>query len=417
MPPEVLRTNAELSTLRSNMRRTLFVVVGFGCLIALVSNGPRTAIGFFLTPLSNANHWGRDVFALALALQNLLWGAGQPFAGMIADRFGAVPVLCAGAFMYALGLGFMAYSTSAAMLDLSAGGLIGFGLAGCSFMIVLAAFGKIVPPQWRSLAFGGVTAASSFGQFLFSPLAVLLMDQFGWQQALLIFAVSILAVLPFSFALATPRSEAARQAAPLSLRRAIGEAFAHRSYLLVVLGFFTCGFQIAFITIHLPAYLADRGLSAEVGGWTLGVIGLFNIVGSLAAGWLGDRMPKRYLLSFIYLVRAVAILAFIWFPITPVTCILFGATMGLMWLSTVPPTNGIIAVIFGTQWLATLAGFAFFSHQVGGFLGVWLGGIVFDRTGSYDAVWWLAVVLGVLSAIVNLPIVEKPVPRLAAVPA
>jgi MFS family permease len=417
MPPEVLRTNAELSTLRSNMGRTLFVVVGFGCLIALVSNGPRTAIGFFLTPLSNANHWGRDVFALALALQNLLWGAGQPFAGMIADRFGAVPVLCVGAFMYALGLGFMAYSTSAAMLDLSAGGLIGFGLAGCSFMIVLAAFGKIVPPQWRSLAFGGVTAASSFGQFLFSPLAVLLMDQFGWQQALLIFAVSILAVLPFSFALATPRSEAARQAAPLSLRRAIGEAFAHRSYLLVVLGFFTCGFQIAFITIHLPAYLADRGLSAEVGGWTLGVIGLFNIVGSLAAGWLGDRVPKRYLLSFIYLVRAVAILAFIWFPITPVTCILFGATMGLMWLSTVPPTNGIIAVIFGTQWLATLAGFAFFSHQVGGFLGVWLGGIVFDRTGSYDAVWWLAVVLGVLSAIVNLPIVEEPVPRLAAVPA
>ena len=417
MPPEVLRANAELSTLRSNLRRTLFVVVGFGCLIALVSNGPRTAIGFFLTPLSNANHWGRDVFAFALALQNLLWGAGQPFAGMIADRFGAVPVLCAGAFMYALGLGFMAYSTSAAMLDLSAGGLIGFGLAGCSFMIVLAAFGKIVPPQWRSLAFGGATAASSFGQFLFSPLAVLLMDQFGWQQALLIFAVSILAVLPFSFALATPRSEVARQAAPLSLRRAIGEAFAHRSYLLVVLGFFTCGFQIAFITIHLPAYLADRGLSAEVGGWTLGVIGLFNIVGSLAAGWLGDRMPKRYLLSFIYLVRAVAILAFIWFPITPVTCILFGATMGLMWLSTVPPTNGIIAVIFGTQWLATLAGFAFFSHQVGGFLGVWLGGIVFDRTGSYDAVWWLAIVLGVLSAIVNLPIVEKPVPRLAAVPA
>jgi len=402
---------------KSTIWRSLFVVIGFGCLIALVSNGPRTAIGFFLAPLSNANHWGRDVFALALALQNLLWGVGQPLAGMIADRFGAIPVLCAGALMYALGLALMAYSTSALMLDVSAGALIGFGLAGCSFMIVLAAFGKIVPTQWRSAAFGGVTAASSFGQFLFSPLAVLLMDQFGWQQALVIFAVSMLTVLPLSFALATPRTEAARHAAPQPLRQALREAFAHRSYVLVVLGFFTCGFQIQFITVHLPAYLVDRGLTAEVGGWTLGAIGFFNIFGSLTAGWLGDRVPKRYLLSFIYFARAVAILAFIWFPITPLTCILFGATMGLMWLSTVPLTNGNIAVIFGTQWLATLAGFAFFSHQVGGFLGVWLGGLVFDRTGSYDAVWWLAIAFGVLSAIINLPIVEKPVPRIAAVPA
>jgi MFS family permease len=186
---------------------------------------------------------------------------------------------------------------------------------------------------------------------------------------------------------------------------------------LVVLGFFTCGFQVAFITVHLPAFLADRGLSAEVGGWTIGAIGFFNIFGSLTAGWLGDRMPKHYLLSFIYFIRALAILAFIWFPITPFTCIVFGATMGLMWLSTVPPTNGIIAAVFGTQWLATLAGFAFFSHQVGGFLGVWLGGVVFDRTGSYDLVWWLAILFGVLSAIINLPIVEKPVPRIATLPA
>jgi predicted MFS family arabinose efflux permease len=284
-------------------------------------------------------------------------------------------------------------------------------------MIVLAAFGKIVPMQWRSFAFGGVTAASSFGQFLFSPLAVVLMDQFGWQQALVIFAVAMLSVLPLSLALAVPRAETARHGAPQSLRQALGEAFVHRSYVLVVLGFFTCGFQIAFITVHLPAYLVDRGLSVEVGGWTIGAIGLFNIFGSLAAGWLGDRMPKRYMLSFIYFVRALAILAFIWFPITPFTCIVFGATMGLMWLSTVPPTNGIIAVIFGTQWLATLAGFAFFSHQVGGFLGVWLGGVVFDRTGSYDLVWWLAILFGVLSAIINLPIVEKPVARIATLPA
>jgi MFS family permease len=224
-------------------------------------------------------------------------------------------------------------------------------------------------------------------------------------------------VLPLSLALATPTARGPRGAAPQSLRQALGEAFAHRSYVLLMLGFFTCGFQLAFITVHMPAYLVDRGLSATVGGWTIATIGLFNIVGSVTAGWLGDRMPKRYLLSIIYFVRAAAILVFISFPVTPFSCIAFGAIMGLMWLSTVPPTNGIIAVMFGTRWLATLAGFAFFSHQVGGFLGVWLGGIVFDRTGSYDPVWWLAILFGVLSALINMPIVEKPVSRLAVVPA
>jgi MFS family permease len=224
-------------------------------------------------------------------------------------------------------------------------------------------------------------------------------------------------VLPLSTALATPPSEATHMAGSQSLRQALGEAFAHRSYVLLVLGFFTCGFQLQFITVHMPSYLVDRGLSAQVGGWTIATIGLFNIVGSVMAGWLGDRMPKRYLLSTIYFLRAAAILAFISFPVTPATCIAFGAVMGLMWLSTVPPTNGIIALMFGTRWLATLAGFAFFSHQVGGFLGVWLGGIVFDRTGSYNLVWWLAILFGVLSALINMPIVEKPVARLAVAPA
>jgi MFS family permease len=403
--------------------RTPTVILGFGCLIALVAFGPRAALGFFLTPMSAANYWGRDVFAFALAIQNLLWGVGQPLAGMIADRFGTVRVLCGGTLLYALGLGLMAHSTSAPMLDLSAGVLIGFGLAGTSFMLVLAAFGKLLPPRWRSRAFGLGTAAGSFGQFLYSPLAVVLMDNYGWQQALVIFAASLLIVLPASLALATPRSDATARTqartklAPQSLRQALSEAFGVRSYLLLVLGFFTCGFQLAFITVHLPAYLLDRGLSAAVGGWTLATIGLFNIVGSIGSGWLGDRMPKRYLLSINYFTRAAAILAFIWFPATPATCIAFGAVMGLMWLSTVPPTNGIIAVLFGTQWLATLSGLAFFSHQVGGFLGVWLGGIVFDRTGSYDAVWWLAIVFGILSALINLPIVERPIARAAAVPA
>jgi MFS family permease len=368
--------------------RTPTLIVGFGCLIALMSFGPRSSLGFFLTPLSSANHWGRDVVAFALALQNLLWGVGQPLAGIIADRFGSARVICAGALMYACGLALMAHADSALLLDLSAGALIGFGLSGTSFMVLLAAFGKLLPPEWRSLAFGFGTAAGSFGQFLYSPLAVALMDSLGWQQTLTIFGVSMLLVLPLSSALMTPPAESIK-------------------------GYFTCGFQLAFITVHMPSYLVDRGLSAQVGGWTLATIGLFNIIGSVASGWLGDRMPKRYLLSLIYFGRAAAIFAFILFPVTWVTCIVFGASMGLLWLSTVPPTNGIIALMFGTRWLATLAGFAFFSHQVGGFLGVWLGGIVFARTGSYDPVWWLAILFGVLSAVINLPIVEKPVARAA----
>jgi MFS family permease len=398
--------------------RTPAVVIACGCLIAALAFGPRSALGFFLTPMSSANHWGRDVFALALALQNLLWGAAQPVAGAIADRFGAGRVLGTGAIVYALGLTLMAHATDAAMLNLSAGALIGFGLSGTTFPIVLAAFGKILPAEWRSIAFGLGTAAGSFGQFLFSPLAVFLMDTLGWQNALMTFGVVILAVLPAALALASPRSSAdAAQTASQSMRQALGEAFGHRSFVLLMLGFFTCGFQLAFITVHLPAYLADRGLSSDVGGWTLAAIGLFNIVGALSAGWVGERMPKRYLLSLLYFGRAAAIFAFIMFPITAFTCIAFGAAMGLMWLSTVPPTNGLIVVMFGTRWLAMLSGVTFFSHQVGGFLGVWLGGIVFERTGSYDPVWWLAILFGVLSALINLPIVEKPVARMVPSPA
>jgi MFS family permease len=402
----------------SSTWRTPALIIGFGCLISLLSFGSRSTLGLFLTPMSTENHWGRDVFALALALQNLLWGIGQPLAGMIADRFGSVRVLSAGGLMFAAGYALMAHATSAPALALSAGALVGFGLSGTSFMIIVATFGKLLPPQWRSIAFGFGTAAASFGQFVFSPLVVLLMGQFGWQQTLTIFAVTMLAVLPLSTALATPKAAtSAEDAAPQSLRQALGEAFAHRSYVLLVLGFFTCGFQLAFITVHLPAYLIDRGLSATVGGWTLATIGLFNIVGSLTSGWLCERVPRRYLLPIIYSARAVAILAFIAFPVTPFTCIAFGASMGLMWLSTVPPTNGIIAVIFGTQWFGTLAGFAFLSHQVGGFLGVWLGGVMFDRFGSYDPVWLLALLVGVFSALVNMPIVEEPVARPAVVPA
>jgi MFS family permease len=411
-------TTDQIASSRTSLAgwRTPTVVIGFGCLIAMIAFGPRSTLGFFLTPLSSANHWGRDVFAVAIALQNLLWGIGQPLGGIIADRFGTIRVICGGAVLYACGLLLMSHATSAPLLDASAGVLIGFGLAGCSFPVIMAAFGKILPTEWRSISFGFGTAAGSFGQFLYSPIAVALMEVFGWQQTLMIFAVTLLAVLPLSLVLSTPRMTTGQGPSSQSLGQALREAFAHRSYLLLVLGYFTCGFQLQFITVHMPSYLVDRGLSAQVGGWTIATIGLFNIVGSVTAGWLGDRMPKHYLLSIIYFARAAAIFAFISFPVTPVTCLVFGATMGLMWLSTVPPTNGIIALMFGTRWLATLSGFAFFSHQVGGFLGVLLGGIVFERTGSYNAVWYLAILFGVLSALINMPIVEKPVARLAAVP-
>ena len=399
--------------------RTPLLILLCGCLIGTIGFGPRSALGLFLTPMSNEHGWSREVFSLALAIQVLMWGVGQPFAGAIADRFGTVLVLSGGAIFYAIGLAWMAYATTPAELNLSAGVLAGMGIAGCSFTVVLAAFGKLMPAQWRSLSFGLGTAAGSFGQFLFSPLAVALIGGFGWQQALVIFSVIVLLIVPLAFVVATPAADDA--SAPglspkQSLTHALAEAFGHRSYVLLVLGFFTCGFQLLFITVHLPAYLVDRGLSADAGAWTIGFIGLFNIVGSVTAGWLGDQMPKRYLLAAIYLLRSLAVIAFVTLPVTPLSAVLFGATMGLLWLSTVPPTSALVALMFGTRWMATLFGFAFFSHQVGGFLGVWLGGLLFERTGSYDVVWWLSVLLGVISALINLPIVEKPVhrPALAA---
>jgi MFS family permease len=397
--------------------QTPVVIIVAGCLIAMLSFGPRSALGQFLTPMSVDRHWGRDVFSLALAIQNLLWGAGQPFAGALADKFGAIRVLSAGAILYAIGLLLMANATSPAVLNLGAGVLIGFGLAGCSFSLVIGALGKLVPEQWRMLAFGAGTAAGSFGQFLFSPMANGLINGIGWESALVTFAAILLLILPLSLALAT-RGNADNVAGrhQQSAKEALSEAFGHRSYVLLVLGFFTCGFQLAFITVHLPAYLLDRGLSAADGAWTIAVIGLFNIIGSIMSGWFSGRLPKRYILSFIYFARALAIVAFVTLPASGLSAILFGAVTGLLWLSTVPPTNGLVVVMFGTRWLTMLSGAAFFSHQVGGFLGVWLGGELFTRTGSYDMVWWLAVLFGVLSAVINLPIVEKPVARLAAQP-
>jgi MFS family permease len=400
--------------------RTPLVILVCGCLIGVVGFGPRAALGLFLTPMSSAYGWSRDVFALALAIQVLVWGTAQPFVGAIADRFGSMRVLSGGAVLYCAGLTLMAYSTTPGMLNLTAGVLTGLGIAGSSFTIVIAAFGKLMPPHLRTLSFGAGTAAGSFGQFLFSPLAVDFIGRFSWQEALVAFGIITLLVIPLSAALRTAPMDMSGKpgaASQQSLLQALAEAFGHRSYILLVLGFFTCGFQLLFITVHLPSYLIDRGLSVDAGAWAIGTIGLFNIVGSITAGWLGDRMPKRYLLSIIYLLRSLAVVVFISLPVTPTSAVIFAACMGLLWLSTVPPTSALVALMFGTRWMATLFGFAFFSHQVGGFLGVWLGGILFERTGSYNVVWWLSVVFGILSALINMPIVEQPIARAAPVPA
>jgi MFS family permease len=399
--------------------RTPLVIIVCGCAIGLLSFGPRSSLGFFVQPMSREFSWGRDVFGLALAVQNLLWGLGQPVAGAIADRFGVMRVMCVGAVLYAGGLLMMRYAATPLSLDIGAGVLIGFGLSGCSFNLVLSAFSKLLPLERRGLALGAGTAAGSFGQFLFAPFGVAMIGNFGWQTALMVFSGLMLLIVPLSLALATPpvTSGHVPVAPQQSFKTALAEAFGHRSYVLLVLGFFTCGFQLAFITVHLPAYLVDRGIPAQTGGWVIAAIGLFNIIGSLSVGWLQNRLPKRYILSTIYFTRALSILAFISFPITTFSAIMFGAITGLTWLSTVPPTSALVAIMFGTRWFATLYGLAFVSHQVGGFLGVWLGGIVFEKFGSYTPIWWLSVLFGVLSALINLPIVEAPVARPVAQPA
>ena len=399
--------------------RTPLVIIVCGCAIGMLTFGPRSSFGFFIQPMSREFSWGRDVFGLALALQNLLWGLGQPVAGAIADRFGILRVMCVGAVLYAVGLLMMRYAVTPLSLNIGAGVLIGFGLSGCSFNLVLSAFSKLLPPERRGVALGAGTAAGSFGQFLFAPFGVAMIDNLGWQTALTVFAGLMLLILPLSLALATPPATSANVPAAdqQSFKTALAEAFGHRSYVLLVLGFFTCGFQLAFITVHLPAFLVDRGISAQTGGWVIAAIGLFNIIGSLSVGWLQNRFPKRYILSAIYFLRAMAIVAFISFPITTSSALIFGAATGLTWLSTVPPTSALVALMFGTRWFSTLYGFAFVSHQVGGFLGVLLGGIVFEKFGSYTPIWWLSVLFGVLSALINLPIVEAPVARPVAQPA
>lgn len=395
-------------------RRAPLLIILCGCAIACLTFGPRATSGLFLAPISETNGWGRDVFAMSFAIQNLLWGVFQPFAGGVADRFGTRRVLVVGGLFYAAGLALMPYSASPGSMHFSAGVLIGLALSGASFSIVIGAFGKLLPENWRMMGFGFATAAGSFGQFLFTPLASALISSVGWQTTLTIFAVLMLLVLPLSLALATPTSNSASPGlgADQSIAQALGEAFRTPSYWLLVIGFFTCGFHLAFITMHLPPFLIDNGLPAWVGGWTLALVGLFNIVGSLASGALSGRLPKRHILAAIYFARAVLISAFIFMPVTPVTALGFGAVIGLLWLSTIPPTSGIVATMFGARYMTMLYGVAFLSHQIGSFLGAWLGGVIYRQTGNYDLIWQIAIALSIMSGLVNLPIRERPVTRL-----
>ena len=386
-----------------------FIIV-CGCLISMISFGPRSALGLFLSPITEARGWTRETFALALAIQNLLWGMGQPIAGMLADKFGTARVLASGAVFYGVGLFMMAWAPSPLWLNISAGVMIGIGIAFASFALVLATFGRVVSVQKRSIAFGVGTASGSLGQFVFAPLGQGLIDNVGWQESLLIMGSLALMIT----LLAIPLKGRSNPGSPLgnqtqqSMKQAIGEAFGYQSFVLLVFGFFVCGFQVAFIGVHLPAYIADLGLDSSWGAWALALIGMFNIIGSLISGYISGRYSKAILLSLLYLARSIVITLFILLPISPISVLVFSSVIGLLWLSTVPPTSGLVAVMFGPRYMATLFGFVFFSHQIGSFLGIWLGGKLYDQTGNYDVIWWLAIALGIFAAIVHWPIKDAP---------
>ena len=384
-----------------------------GCLIAAVGFGARSSLGLFLEPMTNARGWTRETFGMALALQNLFWGLGLPVAGMLADRWGAARVIIAGALVYAAGLYLMGTADSAALLYVSAGILSGLGIAFSAFSLALAAMVRVVGPERRSVVLGLGTAAGSFGQVVFSPLAQGFIGSLGWASALSMLALIVLSMVPLACLL--PGSATAAKDEPAieqGLADALHEAFAHRGFVLLTTGFFVCGFHVAFITVHFPAYIADLGLNPAIGAWSISLIGLFNIAGSFLAGFVGQSWSKKYGLCVIYLSRAVLITILLLSPKTELVILSFAACMGILWLSTVPLTTGIIAQVFGIRYMATLFGIVFLSHQLGSFIGVWLGGVLYDHTGSYDGMWWAGVVLGVMAAVIHLPIDEGPLTRL-----
>jgi predicted MFS family arabinose efflux permease len=381
-----------------------------GAAIVTLSMGIRHGFGLWLAPITMDRGWTRETFAFALAVQNLAWGVAGPFAGMLADRFGAFRVLVAGSVLYALGLVGMALATSGLAFAGSTGVLLGMAQAGTTYAVIYGVIARNVAPEKRSWAMGVAAAAGSFGQFLMVPVESWLIGGFGWQSALFILGCAALAIVPLAFGL---HEKPAGQTPGFqqSIGAALREAFGYRSFQLLMAGYFVCGFQVVFIGVHLPSYLKDNGLSPGVATTALALIGLFNVFGTYAAGALGQRLAKRHLLAAIYFLRSVAIVLFLWLPLTPTSVYVFSSVMGLLWLSTVPPTNAVVAQIFGVQYMSMLGGFVFFSHQIGSFLGVWLGGRLYDSTGSYDAVWWIAVALGVFAALVNLPVRESAIAR------
>ena len=393
--------------------RTPLVVIVAACLIAMVGFGIRSVMGLFLEPMTFDRGWDRETFGLAMAIQNLLWGIGVPIAGAIADRFGPSKVLAGGAVIYMIGVWGMAGAETPMALHVFGGVLTGVGVAFTAFSLAMAAMARVVGPERRSLALGLGTAAGSFGQVVFSPVAQGFIGAYGWESALLILAVSALVIIPLALVLPSGTTGKGEPVSDQTLREALAEAGAHRGYILLTIGFFVCGFHVAFITVHFPSYVSDLGLDPSVGAWSLALIGLFNIVGSFMAGVVGQKWSKKYGLSTIYFLRAIAITALLLAPKTDLTIYLFAGAMGLLWLSTVPLTTGIVAQVFGVRYMATLFGIVFLSHQLGSFAGIWLGGYLYDTVGSYDGVWWGGVVLGLLAAIIHLPINEKPLARLS----
>ena len=389
------------------------MVIVAGCLISAIGFGIRSTFGIYLEPMTSDLGWTRETYAFAMALQNLFWGLVLPIAGGLADKYGSTRVIAFGAVVYALGVWGMSIADSGFMLSMTGGVLAGTGIALSAFTLAMAAMARVVSPERRSLVFGLGTAAGSFGQVLFSPIAQNFVNQYGWSSTLVIFGFTALVLIPLAWLLPADPSKSVEPTTDQTLRAALQEALQHRGYLLLTLGFFVCGFHVAFITVHFPAYIRDLGLDPIVGAYSLALIGLFNIVGSFGSGYIGQRRSKKQSLAAIYTLRAIVIALLLVSPKTATVIYVFAAVMGLLWLSTVPLTTGIVAQVFGVRYMATLFGIVFLSHQLGSFIGVWWGGRIYDQTGSYNPMWIAGIVLGLLAAVVHVYINEKPLERLA----